>query len=408
MRRKKQIFRFLFLIVILIFIFQNDLFISKKSTIKKKIEEFDQNSYQKLSKIKSYNDYYRRMENLYYNDYNSDQFNIYLKFKKICDSKSIIGQIGQKQTKSYYLIVEYTRIFELEKFCQDQVSDEQSSYIQNEKVKSKLKTEKTSKNQYDLLDKCKYKNCFFSCDKDLAKQSDALLFHYSDLLKQVKNIPGHEQYENIHSKLFDFKRDPSQIWLLWNDEANAIDNRIDSFHFNWTISYLSSSEISFCTYGCLTKSETRMNDTMFEKFVEIEFKKRSNKVLWFVSNCNAKKRMEFVEKMALYYQIEINGKCTEKIKNNFKNISLIDFKNYKCPRDTQCEKNAFGSNKFYFAFENRNCSDYITEKFWRSLDFNLIPIVLHPNKEYYEKIAPENSFIHLADFDYDPIRFNFI
>ena len=32
--------------------------------------------------------------------------------------------------------------------------------------------------------------------------------------------------------------------------------------------------------------------------------------------------------------------------------------------------------KYYLAFENSNCVDYITEKFWDSLKHKLLPIVM--------------------------------
>ena len=31
--------------------------------------------------------------------------------------------------------------------------------------------------------------------------------------------------------------------------------------------------------------------------------------------------------------------------------------------------------KFFLAFENSNCKEYITEKFWRSLHYGLVPVV---------------------------------
>lgn len=32
----------------------------------------------------------------------------------------------------------------------------------------------------------------------------------------------------------------------------------------------------------------------------------------------------------------------------------------------------------------------------------MIPVVVQPNKQFYELYAPPNSFIHAQDFDYDP------
>lgn len=55
--------------------------------------------------------------------------------------------------------------------------------------------------------------------------------------------------------------------------------------------------------------------------------------------------------------------------------------------------------KFYLAFENSNCKDYITEKFFATaLQRNILPIVMGPPRENYEKYAPQRSFIHVDDF----------
>lgn len=60
--------------------------------------------------------------------------------------------------------------------------------------------------------------------------------------------------------------------------------------------------------------------------------------------------------------------------------------------------------KFYLAFENSNCREYITEKLYKNafgnndLDHLVIPIVLGAPKKDYVKLAPLNSFIHVDDF----------
>ena len=55
--------------------------------------------------------------------------------------------------------------------------------------------------------------------------------------------------------------------------------------------------------------------------------------------------------------------------------------------------------KFYLAFENSNCVDYITEKFFvNGLKHNILPIVMGASKEAYERSAPFNSFLHVDDF----------
>lgn len=60
--------------------------------------------------------------------------------------------------------------------------------------------------------------------------------------------------------------------------------------------------------------------------------------------------------------------------------------------------------KFYLAFENSNCRDYITEKFFKnslgtnSEDLNIVPIVMGGHPHDYKRVAPENSYIHVDQF----------
>lgn len=55
--------------------------------------------------------------------------------------------------------------------------------------------------------------------------------------------------------------------------------------------------------------------------------------------------------------------------------------------------------KFYFSFENSNCREYITEKFWGALLRRQVPVVFGgASAADYKNIAPPHSFIHVNDF----------
>ena len=55
--------------------------------------------------------------------------------------------------------------------------------------------------------------------------------------------------------------------------------------------------------------------------------------------------------------------------------------------------------KFYLAFENSNCKDYVTEKFYvNGLKNDILPIVMGAKAEDYAKVAPERSYIHVDEF----------
>jgi glycoprotein 3-alpha-L-fucosyltransferase len=107
-------------------------------------------------------------------------------------------------------------------------------------------------------------------------------------------------------------------------------------------------------------------------------------------------RLEFADGLADHFPINFHGGCAKSIKSNHKKLVTQN-----CSRNSECELDYLTNYKFYLAFENSNCSYYNTEKFWRSLEHFIIPVVIQPSKEFYTRIAPPNSFIHAEDFDFD-------
>ena len=53
--------------------------------------------------------------------------------------------------------------------------------------------------------------------------------------------------------------------------------------------------------------------------------------------------------------------------------------------------------QFYLSLENSLCADYVTEKFWKVLGHNVIPVVL--NGANMSNIAPNHSYIDFKDFN---------
>ena len=51
---------------------------------------------------------------------------------------------------------------------------------------------------------------------------------------------------------------------------------------------------------------------------------------------------------------------------------------------------------FYLSFENSDCIDYVTEKFFMALRMDIVPVVL--GGANYSAIAPPKSFINANDF----------
>ena len=72
---------------------------------------------------------------------------------------------------------------------------------------------------------------------------------------------------------------------------------------------------------------------------------------WFVSNCAARNgRLQYAMELSKHIQVDIYGACGQ----------------LKCLRAEadKCFALLDQHYKFYLAFENSNCKDYITEKFF--------------------------------------------
>ncbi|XP_040074117.1 glycoprotein 3-alpha-L-fucosyltransferase A-like [Ixodes scapularis] len=174
-----------------------------------------------------------------------------------------------------------------------------------------------------------------------------------------------------------------QIWILY-----LLENPTNTFVrsagplINWTATYRKDSVLV----------------TPYEKFVLFDplVKKRplngvnyaTNKtkmVAWFVSNCGASNgRLEYAHELQKYVQVDIYGDCGT----------------LKCERheSENCLRMLDRDYRFYLAFENANCKDYITEKLYNALRHYVVPIVMGASSDEYYNAAPANSYIHVDDF----------
>ena len=119
----------------------------------------------------------------------------------------------------------------------------------------------------------------------------------------------------------------------------------------------------------------------------------------FVSNCKPKARLKRFRSLRQHYPIVAFGKCITR-NETFSRGTQIK-KQFNCQRQSTCEKIYLTKSKFYLAFESQTCTDYITEKFWRTLTLGAIPIVSGPTRENFERVAPPHSFIHIDDYASD-------
>merc|ERR1719187_13780 len=151
--------------------------------------------------------------------------------------------------------------------------------------------------------------------------------------------------------------------------------------FDWTATYRRDSTIvaPYAKWTYFDRGVTGLPQTINYAL------NKTKQVAWFVSNCNARNnRLQYAKELAKHIQVDIYGSCGS----------------LKCPRrDSECME-MLKTYKFYLAFENSNCRDYVTEKlFMNALQNGVVPIVMGASVTDYAAIAPPHSFLHVDNYN---------
>ena len=89
-----------------------------------------------------------------------------------------------------------------------------------------------------------------------------------------------------------------------------------------------------------------------------------------------------------YIQVDIYGKC-----GNLTCANEYDWASHDCLDMLNT------TYMFYLSFENSLCLDYITDKFYRAIAIDVVPIVRGgTGQQEYTKLVPRNWFINTAEF----------
>ena len=212
---------------------------------------------------------------------------------------------------------------------------------------------------------CLVNNCVFTSNRSFLHESDALIFHLRDL--NLKDWPPY--------------RRPDQRYVLLNHESPP--NSPQVLHkleglINWTATYRHESDI-FLSPVFKRRSQPNPN---FKEGVNYA-QNKTRMVVWLASNCRTdSNREKYVEELKKTVTVDVFGSCGDKVclpKMSFKCLEQLS-KDYR----------------FILAFENSICRDYITEKYFNTISYNIIPIVL--GGADYRKIAPKHSLIDALSY----------
>uniref|UniRef100_A0A0L8GFN6 Fucosyltransferase n=1 Tax=Octopus bimaculoides TaxID=37653 RepID=A0A0L8GFN6_OCTBM len=141
----------------------------------------------------------------------------------------------------------------------------------------------------------------------------------------------------------------NQIWIFMTHECPVFSPSVRHLgnRINWTITYRWDSTIVYPYRKFQYFYKSVRQKVQFQNYAT----GKTKKVAWFVSNCGpSNNRMGYAKELGKYIQVDIYGRCGTKV----------------CTRknENKCFEMLKKEYKFYLAFENSNCRDYITEKFF--------------------------------------------
>lgn len=228
---------------------------------------------------------------------------------------------------------------------------------------------------YETMEACSNaKNCLLTYEKSWLNQAAALVFHGRDVELNARYSPN--ELRKLRKSV-----PPSQKWIFLSHENPKKDVGIYKPYdgiFNWTATFSRTSDvfIPYQSYVPITPHAEELPNFAKEK---------THLVAWVVSNCNSKLRLDYTLQLEKYLDVVVYGKCNR----FFKNKGLCNIGAQTCAEDMQ-------TYKFYLAFENDFCHDYVTEKYWQRIFQDVVPVVMGSN--YDDGLVIPGSYIDVNDF----------
>jgi hypothetical protein len=194
---------------------------------------------------------------------------------------------------------------------------------------------------------CPVTNCELTNDKGRLNESDFVIVWLTDAIDtEIPRIPH--------------QRPARQRWVAGIIESPVHTPSYADFNgvFNFTADYQIESEFGI-NYESQKSFSWGLNATFSDSHDYSQGKTGFMSAL--ISNCAAwhNKRMDYINALKRYVNVTVYGGC-----------------GIPCPNDVNDCREFIGTKyKFYFAFENCNCKDYITEKFFQMLKFDIVVVV---------------------------------
>jgi len=211
---------------------------------------------------------------------------------------------------------------------------------------------------------CPVTSCELTNDRTKLNQSSLVLFH---LRNKIDYFP--------------LARPLNQRWvhLIYESPINC--HLCDKYDNTFNLSATYTKDSDFTSIYWLDSGiywQTNLNFTINN--ISGVYANRSEMVATLISSCNApSSRSLYIRELQNHVAVRIFGKCGQ-----------------PCPKDQDCREYISKNYRFFLLFENSICRDYITEKFFDTLKYNIIPIVLGGGD--YSYYVPDSGFINVLDY----------
>ena len=218
---------------------------------------------------------------------------------------------------------------------------------------------------------CPVTSCELTNNRSRLADSDLVLFHLRNEIDQFPNFTS--KYQRFVHVIFE---SPIHCHACMEHE-NA---------FNFTAGYRTQSDF-VSTYFTDSGLYWELNEKFDPKKDFLQGKTEFAAAM--ISSCGdfSLARTEYINELKKYISVGMYGKCGQLLENECGPMS-----NSKL----ECRDYLSSKYKFFLSFENSVCSDYITEKFFNTLRYNIIVVVLGGG--IYTDYIPKRGYINALDF----------
>ena len=210
--------------------------------------------------------------------------------------------------------------------------------------------------------------CRITYNKQVYERAHMVVFHGRGYDFALKNFPNSSR-RLAHQRWVYFTREsPVHSGLLNHPSEGRQLNGL----FNWTMTYKLDSDIDYRYFRIAPGKHS-------DEDYSVPTGESATAVL---SNCRPD-RLEYIDELRKYIKVDVYGSCGA----------------HWCPGGQSCFINLKKKYKFYLAFENSVCNDYVTEKFYHNaLRHNMIPVVINRGDLNDPTVAPPGCCIKASDF----------